>query len=142
MSYCKTDIRGWFARLILLTLAASPVLADEVPLMVLEGTASGPYDNGDFMGFEAEAAKAYNVMGVPNNYLVDSGTGEIVAKDLRQHKLDEKLEELLDWALSRGEFIQALGENCSTTSSDFSRKRDCRRGGTTGQAVSVRPKRR
>lgn len=48
------------------------------------------------MGYEAEAAKAYNVRGVPNNYLVESSSGEIIAKNLRQHKLDEKLEELLD----------------------------------------------
>ena len=47
------------------------------------------------MGPEAAAPKAYNVTGVPNNYLVDSKTGKIVAKDLRRHKLDEKLEELL-----------------------------------------------
>ena len=31
----------------------------------------------------------------PDNYLVDSQTGEILAKDLRRHKLDEILEELL-----------------------------------------------
>ncbi|MYH32578.1 MAG: TlpA family protein disulfide reductase [Gammaproteobacteria bacterium] len=48
------------------------------------------------MGYEAEAAKAYNVLGVPNNYLVESSTGKIISKDLRQHKLDEKLEELLE----------------------------------------------
>ena len=50
------------------------------------------------MGFETEAARTYNVRssGVPANYLVESRTGEIVAKDLRQHKLDEKLEELLN----------------------------------------------
>lgn len=48
------------------------------------------------MGPEAEAPIAYNVTGVPKNYLVDSGTGDIVAKDLRGHKLDEKLEELLN----------------------------------------------
>ena len=48
------------------------------------------------MGFESQAAKAYKVRGVPNSYLVDSGTGEIIAKDLRRHKLDEKLEELLE----------------------------------------------
>ena len=48
------------------------------------------------MGSEAAAPKAYNVSGVPNNYLVDSQTGEIVAKNLRRHKLDEKLEELLN----------------------------------------------
>ena len=48
------------------------------------------------MGPEAEAPIAYKVSGVPNNYLVESSTGEIIAKNLRQHKLDEKLEELLD----------------------------------------------
>ena len=48
------------------------------------------------MGPEAEAPVVYNVTGVPKNYLVDSGTGDIVAKDLRGHKLDEKLEELLN----------------------------------------------
>ena len=50
------------------------------------------------MGFETEAARTYNVRnsGVPSNYLVESRTGKIVAKDLRQHKLDEKLEELLN----------------------------------------------
>ena len=48
------------------------------------------------MGPEAEAPTAYNVTGVPKNYLVDSGTGDIVAKDLRGHKLDEKLEEILN----------------------------------------------
>ena len=48
------------------------------------------------MGPKAEAALAYKVFGVPDNYLVESSTGEIIAKDLRQHKLDEKLEELLD----------------------------------------------
>lgn len=48
------------------------------------------------MGSEAAAPKAYNVSGVPNNYLVDSQTGEIVAKNLRRHKLDEKLDELLN----------------------------------------------
>ena len=48
------------------------------------------------MGPDAEAPTVYNVTGVPKNYLVDSGTGDIVAKDLRGHKLDEKLEELLN----------------------------------------------
>ena len=47
------------------------------------------------MGPDAEAPTVYNVTGVPKNYLVESGTGDIVAKDLRGHKLDEKLEELL-----------------------------------------------
>ena len=50
------------------------------------------------MGWEAEAPLAYNarIEGLPNNYLVDSLTGKILAKDLRRHKLDEKLEELFD----------------------------------------------
>ena len=47
------------------------------------------------MGYEAEAPVAYNVVGVPKNYLVDSRSGKIVAKNLRQHRLDERLEELL-----------------------------------------------
>ncbi len=46
------------------------------------------------MGEDAEAPTAYNVTGVPKNYLVESKTGDIVAKDLRGHKLDKKLEEL------------------------------------------------
>ena len=50
------------------------------------------------MGWEAEAPLAYNARteGLPNNYLVDARTRTIIAKDLRRHKLDEKLEELLD----------------------------------------------
>ena len=41
------------------------------------------------MGEDAEAAKAYSVTGVPLNFLVDAATGEILAKDLRGHHLDE-----------------------------------------------------
>ena len=50
------------------------------------------------MGWEAEAPLAYNARteGLPNNYLVDTRTRTIIAKDLRRHKLDEKLEELLE----------------------------------------------
>jgi len=48
------------------------------------------------MGPDAEAPTAYNVTGVPKNYLVESKSGDIVAKDLRGHHLDEKLEELLN----------------------------------------------
>ena len=47
------------------------------------------------MGEEAAAPTAYSVTGVPKNYLVDSGTGEILATDLRGHHLDVKLEEIL-----------------------------------------------
>ena len=47
------------------------------------------------MGPDAPAATAYGVTGVPKNFLVDAETGVIVATDLRQHKLDEKLEEVL-----------------------------------------------
>ena len=48
------------------------------------------------MGEEADAPRAYNVTGVPKNYLVDSATGDILAKDLRGHHLDEKLAELFE----------------------------------------------
>lgn len=48
------------------------------------------------MGEDAEAPTVYNVTGVPKNYLVESETGDIVAKDLRGHRLDEKLKELFD----------------------------------------------
>ena len=47
------------------------------------------------MGEDADAPLAYSVTGVPKNYLVDSATGDILAKDLRGHHLDEKLAELL-----------------------------------------------
>ena len=45
------------------------------------------------MGMEHEAALAYGVTGVPKNYLVESDSGNIVAKDLRGHHLDIALEE-------------------------------------------------
>ena len=45
------------------------------------------------MGLEHEAALAYGVTGVPKNYLVESASGNIVAKDLRGHHLDIALEE-------------------------------------------------
>ena len=48
------------------------------------------------MGEEADAPVAYGVTGVPKNYLVDAATGDILARDLRGHKLDEKLDELLN----------------------------------------------
>ena len=49
------------------------------------------FDTG--MGLEHEAALAYGVTGVPKNYLVESASGNIVAKDLRGHHLDIALEE-------------------------------------------------
>lgn len=45
------------------------------------------------MGSDADAPTKYNITGVPHNYLVDAETGLIIAKNLRQHKLDERLEE-------------------------------------------------
>lgn len=53
-------------------------------------------DTGDLLANTSPVVKMYGVRGVPANYLVDGATGEIVARDLRQEKLDEKLEELLD----------------------------------------------
>ena len=45
------------------------------------------------MGPDADAPTKYNISGVPHNYLVDAESGLIIAKNLRQHKLDERLEE-------------------------------------------------
>ena len=49
------------------------------------------FDTG--MGMEHEAALAYGVTGVPKNYLVESESGNIIAKNLRGHHLDIALEE-------------------------------------------------
>ena len=46
------------------------------------------------MGEDADAPTAYRVTGVPKNYLVDASSGDILARDLRGHKLDEKLAQL------------------------------------------------
>lgn len=48
------------------------------------------------MGEEADAPTAYRVTGVPKNYLVDAASGDILARDLRGHHLDEKLAELFN----------------------------------------------
>ena len=55
------------------------------------------------MGPAAGAAAAYNVRGVPDSYLIDAGTGEIVATDLRRHQLRRKLEDLFASASLAGE---------------------------------------
>ena len=47
-------------------------------------------------GPDSEAPSMYEVTGVPANYLVDSETGKVIARNLRGHKLDEKLKELLN----------------------------------------------
>lgn len=41
-----------------------------------------------------EASRAYSVNSIPTNFLIDSATGEIVAKNLRGEALEEKLAEL------------------------------------------------
>ena len=48
------------------------------------------------MGQDADAPQAYGVTGVPKNYLVDSRTGDILARDLRGYDLDEKLKEVFN----------------------------------------------
>ena len=50
------------------------------------------------MGSESEASAAYNVRGVPDSYLIDASTGEIIATDLRRHHLRRKLEDLFEGA--------------------------------------------
>ena len=53
-------------------------------------------DTGDLLANTSPVVKMYGVTGVPANYLVEASTGKIVAKNLRQEKLDEKLEELFN----------------------------------------------
>ena len=55
------------------------------------------------MGPGAGAAAAYNVRGVPDSYLIDARTGEILATDLRRHQLRRKLEDLFAQAPSTDE---------------------------------------
>lgn len=45
------------------------------------------------MGMDHSATETYGVTGVPANFLVDAPSGEIIARDLRGHKLDEALAE-------------------------------------------------
>ncbi|MCV6605906.1 MAG: TlpA family protein disulfide reductase, partial [Porticoccaceae bacterium] len=51
---------------------------------------------GDLKAMQSPVAKLYGVSGVPTNYLVEGGTGKIIAKNLRQDALDKKLAELLE----------------------------------------------
>ncbi len=50
---------------------------------------------GDMLAYKSPVVKMYGIGGVPMNYLVNSD-GTIVATNLRQEKLDQKLEELLE----------------------------------------------
>lgn len=52
-------------------------------------------NTGDLLANTSPVVKLYGVIGLPANYLVEASTGKIIAKDLRQKKLDEKLAELL-----------------------------------------------
>lgn len=51
-------------------------------------------NTGDLLAHKSPVVKMYGVSGIPANFLVDK-KGTIVAKDLRKHALDKKLEELL-----------------------------------------------
>lgn len=56
-----------------------------------------PWPNlSDLLGRTSPVARMYGVTGVPKNYLVDASSGEIIAIDLRQEALDQKLEELFN----------------------------------------------
>ena len=50
---------------------------------------------GDLKAYASPVIKMYGVTSVPANYLVESATGKIVGKNLRQHHLDDKLKALL-----------------------------------------------
>ena len=52
-------------------------------------------DTSDLLARKSPVVKMYGVTGIPANYLVEASTGKIIAKDLRQEKLDKKLKELL-----------------------------------------------
>ena len=56
MRHGKHYMRSCMIPLILLLLAASPALAEEESVMVLEGTTAAPYDNGDFTVFDRKLA--------------------------------------------------------------------------------------
>lgn len=49
----------------------------------------------DLLAYDSPVTKMYGIRGIPANFLVDS-QGTIVALDLRQDRLDKKLEELLN----------------------------------------------
>ncbi|MDO5980824.1 TlpA family protein disulfide reductase [Flavivirga spongiicola] len=48
----------------------------------------------DLLAFKSDIVKSYGVKSVPANFLVDQ-SGKIIARDLRHHALNKKLEELL-----------------------------------------------
>ena len=52
-------------------------------------------DTGDLLAETSPVVKMYGVQAIPANYLVEGGTGKIVAMNLRQKALDDKLAELL-----------------------------------------------
>jgi thiol-disulfide isomerase/thioredoxin len=52
-------------------------------------------DTGDLLANTSPVVKMYGVSGVPANFLVEAATGKIIATNLRQEKLDNKLTELL-----------------------------------------------
>lgn len=49
---------------------------------------------GDMLAYKSPVVKMFGISGIPANYLVDP-SGKIIAMNLRQEKLDEKLVELL-----------------------------------------------
>lgn len=51
-------------------------------------------NTGDLLAYTSPVAKAYGVIGIPKNYLIDGQTGEILFADLRGEQLDQTLEEL------------------------------------------------
>jgi thiol-disulfide isomerase/thioredoxin len=60
---------------------------------------------GDLLAMKSPVVKMYGIGGVPMNYLVNK-EGTIVAQNLRQEKLEEKLKELLINNQTAGEIIQ------------------------------------
>lgn len=57
-----------------------------------------PYHVSDLKGWRNKAAQDYSIRSVPSNFLID-GEGNIVAVNLRGHKLEDVLKEYKVWKL-------------------------------------------
>ncbi|MEM9571827.1 MAG: TlpA disulfide reductase family protein [Pseudomonadota bacterium] len=51
-------------------------------------------NTGDLLAYTSPVARAYGVIGIPKNYLIDGSSGEILYADLRGEELDATLSDL------------------------------------------------
>lgn len=64
-------------------------------LGAVEGNGMNWIHVSDLNNFDNQAAKDYAVQGIPSNFLIETATGKIVAKQLRGEGLYEQIDELL-----------------------------------------------